>query len=87
MKKNILVKVGEREEIRIRNVPAEYDEHGELIRGAYDESYTVLVPITETRNVEMTADEISEMSQWAIETPTTEERISEIETVLSSLLE
>ena len=59
MKKNILVQVGEREEQRTRLVPAEYSETGDLIREAYEETYTVTVPIMEPRNVEMTADEIA----------------------------
>ena len=61
MKKNILVKVGERTETRIRTVPAQYNEMGELIAEAYDETYTVTVPVMEPRNVEMTAEEVAEV--------------------------
>lgn len=61
MKKNILVKTGERTETRIRTHPAKYNEIGELITDAYDETYTVTVPIMEAQNVEMTAEEIAEM--------------------------
>ena len=61
MKKNILIKTGERTETRIRTVPAQYNEMGELIAEAYDETYTVTVPVMEPRNVEMTPEEIAEL--------------------------
>ena len=61
MKKNVLVQVGERAETRIRTVPAQYNEMGELIADAYDETYTVTVPVMEPRNVEMTPEEIAEL--------------------------
>ena len=63
MKKNILVQVGERAETRIRTVTAQYNEMGELIAEAYDETYTVTVPVMEARNVEMTPEEIAEMDE------------------------
>ena len=61
MKKNILVQTGERTETRIRTHPAQYNEMGELIADAYDETYTVTVPVMEARNVEMTPEEIAEL--------------------------
>ena len=61
MKKNILIKTGERTETRIRTIPAKYNEMGELIAEAYDETYTVTVPVMEARNVEMTQEEIAEL--------------------------
>lgn len=61
MKKNILVQVGERAEVRIRTHPAQYNEMGELIADAYDETYPVNVPVMEARNVEMTPEEIAEL--------------------------
>ena len=61
MKKNILVQVGERAEVRIRTHPAQYNEMGEMIAEAYDETYTVTVPVMEPRNVEMTQEEVAEM--------------------------
>ena len=61
MKKNILVQVGERTETRIRTIPAQYNEMGEMITEAYDETYTVTVPVMEPRNVEMTQEEVAEM--------------------------
>lgn len=61
MKKNILIKTGERTETRIRTAPAQYNEIGELIADSYDETYTVNVPVMEPRNVEMTAEEVAEL--------------------------
>lgn len=61
MKKNVLVQVGERAETRIRTVPAQYNEMGDLIAEAYDETYTVTVPVMEPRNVDMTPEEVAEM--------------------------
>lgn len=61
MKKNILIKTGERTETRIRTVPAKYGEMGELIAESYDETYTVTVPVMEPRNVEMTDEEVAEL--------------------------
>lgn len=61
MKKNILIKTGERTETRIRTVPAQYNEMGELIAESYDETYTVIVPVMEPRNVDMTPEEIAEL--------------------------
>lgn len=70
MKKNILVQVGERTETRIRTIPAQYNEMGELIADAYDETYTVTVPIMEAQNVEMTAEEIAELEAMQANAPT-----------------
>ena len=61
MKKNILIKTGERTETRIRVIPAQYNEMGEMIADAYDETYTVTVPVMEPRNVDMTPEEIAEL--------------------------
>ena len=83
MKKNILVKTGERTETRIRTIPAQYSEMGELIAEAYDETYTVTVPIMEAQNVEMTAEEIAEMERMTAEIPppepTPEQRLDVLE--------
>lgn len=91
MKKNILVKVGERTETRIRTIPAQYSEMGELLHDAYDETYTVTVPIMEAQNVEMTEDEIEEMRRLAAEAPTpaptAEERLDALEPTTDDLVE
>ena len=90
MKKNILIKTGERTETRIRTIPAQYNEMGELIADAYDETYTVTVPIMEAQNVEMTAEEIAEMEAMRAQMPQpepdpTETRMTEIEAALIEL--
>lgn len=91
MKKNILVKIGERIETRIRTIPARYSEMGELISDSYDETYTVTVPIMEAQNVEMTADEIAEMEAMRANTPapspTPEQRLYVLEPTTDDLVE
>ena len=85
MKKNVLVQVGERAETRIRTVPAQYNEMGELIAEAYDETYTVTVPVMEPRNVEMTPEEIAKLeamqAQMPAPAPTAEDRLTDVENV------
>lgn len=85
MKKNVLVQVSERAEVRIRTHPAQYNEMGEMIADAYDETYTVNVPIMEARNVEMTAEEIAELERMQAQTPapapTAEDRLTDVENV------
>ena len=90
MKKNILVQTGERTETRIRTHPAQYNEMGELIADAYDETYTVNVPIMEARNVEMTAEEIAELESMQASAPKPEqsaaERVAALEAQVAALL-
>ena len=69
MKKNVLVKIGERTEIRERIVPAVYDDNGGLLTPETVEQYTVTVPVMEARNVEMTAEEIAEFERQQAEMP------------------
>ena len=84
MKKNVLVKIGERTETRERIVQAVYGEDGELLTPETVEQYTVTVPVMEARNVEMTAEEIAEFERQQEEMPepesTPEERLAELET-------
>lgn len=90
MKKNILIKTGERTETRIRTIPAQYNEKGELIADAYDETYTVTVPIMEAQNVEMTPEEIAEMeamqAQMPKPAPTPEERLDTLENTTDDII-
>ena len=90
MKKNILIKTGERTETRIRTIPAQYSEMGELITEAYDETYTVIVPIMEAQNVEMTEEEIAELERMQAQMPEpvpdpSDARMTEIEAALIEL--
>lgn len=90
MKKNVLVKVGEREETRVRTIPAEYSEMGDLIRESYDETYTVTVPIMEAQNVEMTPEEIAELeamrAQMPEPVPTPEQRLDVLENTTDDII-
>lgn len=90
MKKNILIKTGERMETRIRTIPAKYSEMGELISDSYDETYTVNVPIMEAQNVEMTAEEIAEMEAMQANTPapspTPEQRLDVLESTSDDII-
>ena len=90
MKKNVLIKTGERTETRIRTVPAEYSETGDLIREAYEETYTVTVPVMEPRNVEMTAEEIAELeaiqAQMPEPVPTPEQRLDVLENTTDDII-
>ena len=61
MKKNVLIKIGERTETQRRIIPAIYDENSNIVTEETVEQYTVSIPIIESRNVEMTEEEIAEM--------------------------
>ena len=90
MKKNILIKTGERTETRIRTIPAKYNEMGEMIADAYDETYTVTVPVMEPRNVEMTPEEIAELeaiqAQMPEPVPTPEQRLDVLENTTDDII-
>lgn len=90
MKKNVLVKVGERTETRERIIQAVYDENGEIVTPETVEQYTVTVPIMEARNVGMTPEEIAEFERQQAEMPepeqTPEERIDALETTTDDMI-
>ena len=90
MKKNVLVKIGERTETRERIVPAVYDGSGEIVTPETVEQYTVTVPVMEARKVEMTAEEISEFERQQAELPppepTPEERLDALETTTDDMI-
>ena len=88
--KNVLIKTGERTETRIRTHPAKYNEMGELIAEAYDETYTVTVPIMEAQTVEMSPEEIAELERMQAQMPEpvpdpSDARMTEIEAALIEL--
>lgn len=90
MKKNVLVNIGERTEIHERIVPAVYGEDGELLTPETVEQYTVTVPIMESRNVEMTAEEIAEFERHQAEMPepepSPEERLDALEAATDDMI-
>lgn len=81
MKKNILIKIGERTETRIRTIPAQYNEMGEVISESYDETYTVTVPVMEARNVDMTPKEIAELEAMQADMPEPQPTLEDCQTV------
>ena len=85
MKKNVLVRVGERTETRERIVPAVYGDDGELLTPETGEQYTVTVPGMESRNVEMTAEEIAEF-EAEVENMSTDKAEAEFGDVMFSLI-
>lgn len=62
MKKNVLVKVGERTENYSVVIPAEYDDDGALLEEEHEEVRQRVVPIMESQYVEMTDEEIAELN-------------------------
>ena len=90
MKKHVLVKIGERTEIRERIVPAVYGEDGELLTPETVEKYTVTVPVMEASNVEMTAEEVAEFVHQQAELPepepSPEERLDALETTTDDMI-
>lgn len=90
MKKNVLVKAGECTETRERIIPAVYGDDGELLTPETVEQYTVTVPIMESRNVDMTPEEIAEFERQQAELPppepTPEERLDTLETTTDDII-
>lgn len=90
MKKNILVKVGERTEIRERIVPAVYGDNGELLTEETTETYEVIVPVMQAQTVDMTPEEIAEMERQQAEMPepepSPEERLDALETTTDDMI-
>ena len=86
-KKNILVKIGERAETRMRTVP-DIDSEGHYI-GEKAEAYDVIIPVMEPRTVEMTEEETTEYAALQADIPepeaTTEDRLDEIESAMIEL--
>lgn len=89
MKKNILVQIGERAEVRQRVIHATYGEDGEILTPESVENYTVNVPVMASRNVEMTAEEIAELEAMQASAPKPEqsaaERVAALEAQVAAL--
>ena len=79
MKVNELVKTGERTEEYTVNIPAEYDEEGNIIVEEHEEIRTRTVPVMGMVYRDMTAEEIAEMQkqqeQLPVEEPSQFDRI------------
>lgn len=90
MKKNILVKVGERTEEKTVLVPAVYDDDGNIVTEEHEETITEEVPVMEAQTVDMTEEEeqayLAEQENMPENEPTAEERIAELEQAIRILL-
>lgn len=90
MKKNVLVKIGERTEIRERIVPAVYGDNGELLTEEITETYEVIVPVMQGQTVDMTPEEIAEIERQQAEATeletTLEERLDALETTTDDMI-
>ena len=72
MKVNELVKTGERTEEYTVNIPAEYDEEGNIIVEEHEEIRTRTVPVMGMVYRDMTEEEIAEMQKQQEQIPTEE---------------
>ena len=72
MKVNELVKTGERTEEYTVNIPAEYDEEGNIIVEEHEEIRTRTVPVMGMVYRDMTEEEIAEMQKHQEQIPTEE---------------
>ena len=83
MKINDLVKVGERTEQRVIHHAAEYDDEGNIIAEAWDETVEVQVPVMGMVYRNATPEEEAEFERQQAETPppepTAEERLNKLE--------
>lgn len=85
MKINDLVKIGERTEQRVIHHDALWDDNGNIIANAWDETIEVQVPVMDTVYRDATPEEIAEFERQQAELPepepTPEERLAEVEAV------
>ena len=83
MRINDLVKVGERTEQRVIHHAAEYDDEGNIIAEAWDETVEVQVPVMDTVCRYATPEEEAEFERQREEMsepePTAEERLDKLE--------
>lgn len=90
MRINDLVKVGERTEQRVIHHAAEYDDDGNIIAEAWDETVEVQVPVMGMVNRDATPEEISEFERQREEMPppepTPEERLDALETTTDDMI-
>ena len=90
MRINELVKVGERTEQRVIHHEAEYDEDGNIINEAWEETVEVQVPVMGMVYRDATPEEISEFERQQAETPppepTPEERLDALEDTTDDMI-
>lgn len=85
MKINDLVKIGESTEQRVIHHDDVWDDNGNIIARAWDETVEVQVPVMGMAYRDATPEEIEEMERAQAEMPepdmTTEERLDQVESV------
>ena len=83
MRKNVLVKTGERTEQRVIHHAAEYAEDGSVTHEAWDETVEVQVPVMGMVYRDATPEEEAEFERQKAEMPepepTAEERLNKLE--------
>lgn len=78
--------VGTKEETRIRVVPATYDDEGKLLTEEKTEVYSVEVPVMGMVYRDATPEEIEEQEEIPDMPQSPEDRITELESALDTLL-
>lgn len=90
MKINDLVKIGERTEQRVIHHDELWDDNGNIIANAWDETIEVQVPVLGTVYRDATPEEVTEMERMKAEMPepemTTEERVDNLESVTDDII-
>lgn len=85
MKINDLIKIGERIEQRVIHHDELWDDNGNIVANAWDETIEVQVPVMGMVYRDATPEEIAEMERAQAEMPepemTTEERLDQVESV------
>lgn len=91
MRINDLVKVGERTEQRVIHHDDVWDDNGNIIANAWDETIEVQVPVMDTVYRDATPEEEAEFERMQAELPepemTTEERMTVMEDAFAELCE
>lgn len=90
MKINELVKVGERTEQRVIHHDAIWDDNGNIVANAWDETVEVQVPVMGIVYRDATPEEIAEFERQQSELPppepTPEERLDTLETTTDDII-
>lgn len=90
MKINDLVKIGERTEQRVIHHNALWDDNGNIVANAWDETVEVQVPVMGTVYRDASPDEMDEMERQQAEMPepepSPEDRLDALETATDDII-
>lgn len=90
MRINDLVKIGERTEQRVIHHDELWDDNGNIVAGAWDETIEVQVPVMDTVYRDATPEEKAEFERMKSEMPepemTTEERVDNLEATTDDII-